>query len=90
MNQSASLRVGASRWSDPEHWAEVDVAKLIRVHISIYVWRRAGAVKGITGELSVANIAEVGQDSRLAWPSEGAKPSLVAATFGILDYSVNS
>lgn len=66
MNQSASLGVGANRWSGPERRAEVDVAKFIRIHISVYACFSAAAVKGIVGELPVANFAEVGLDSRLA------------------------
>ena len=66
VNQSASLRVGSSRWSVPECTAEIDVAKGIRVHISICVRFSAGAVEGVTGELAVPDVAVVGLDGGLA------------------------
>ena len=63
VHYSASLRVGASCWSRPELRAEPDVAKDILIHISVCVRFSATAVKGITGELAVSDVAEVGLDS---------------------------
>jgi hypothetical protein len=88
VDHSASLRVDASHWSVSERTAEGDAAKGIRVHIGVCVRFSAGAVKGATGELAVADVAVVGLDSGLARRSVGPN-GLVAVTFGILDFQCN-
>jgi hypothetical protein len=87
VDQSPSHRVGACRWSLPECTAEVNVARFSREHISVDMPYSAGAVKGISGELAVANVAEMGLDSRLARRSVCTEPSFVTTRFGILDFS---
>lgn len=87
MDESTSLRVSTGHWRVPKCTAEVDVSKRIRVYVGKCVRIGTGAIKGVTVELAVADVVEVGLHSLLSRRIISTKPSIVTTTFSTSEHS---